>query len=737
MAATRGRTEPFPDALHEDVVAALDRSGIHTLYSFQRQALQAVLDGRSVVLSGGTGSGKSLCYQLPILNLLRTTRTGRALYLAPTKALAHDQARRVRELRCRWAQPALYDGDTPPRQRGRIRNSARLVLSNPDMLSAGILPRHAEWAEFLAALQVVVIDEAHMYRGVFGSHVAHVIRRLRRLCTHYGSAPVFVASSGTIANPVEHVEHLTGCTPELIGDHGAPSGARTIVLWNPEYDEALEERDSALADTARIYAQLLEDGLGVIVFARSRRQCELLHQFTVERLRARGRTDLIERIAPYRAGYTPEERRTTERALARGELLGVVATNALEVGIDIGSLDAVICSTFPGSVTSMWQQWGRAGRGRGAAIAVLVAGDDALDQYFMRLPDELLGRPLERAVISTTNQRILLPHLAAAACELPVGGAVDESLWAEALHPAIAQLAAAGTLAPASGGGFAYVAGDSPIGTLSLRSGGRGEVIIVEADTGVLLGTVEMGRAPTTLHPGAVYLHAGSSYVITDLDMDRGVATAQPETPPYYTLPKVDTGITVLETYRIAQYGDLTLHFGAVEVTDQLLAYQRKSVTTQSVIDLVPCQLPPVTCETEAIWFAAPESAVQSLDTEQLLGALHAAEHGMIALLPLLAMCDRADIGGLSTNYHDDVGGAAIFVYDGHDGGVGLAETGFAQFRRWVDATLAALTACPCADGCPSCVQSPKCGNLNEPLDKRAAIAVLTALCRATAGDNG
>jgi DEAD/DEAH box helicase domain-containing protein len=600
------------------------------------------------------------------------------------------------------------------------------VLTNPDMLSAGVLPRHAEWGRFLAGLRIVVIDEAHVYRGVFGSHVAQVLRRLRRLCAEHGSVPVFVCTSGTIANPAEHAEALTGVEAAVVGDHGAPSAGRDLALWNPEADEQDGTRASPLGDAARAYSLLVEEGVPTIVFARTRRSCELIHRFARDRLLSRDRADLANRIAPYRAGYTPEERRATERALARGELLGVVATNALELGIDIGSLEASISVTFPGTVTSLRQQWGRAGRGSVRGFCMLIAGPDALDQYFAAQPRSLLERPDEQAVVSLTNPRIATPHIAAAACELPLND-FDRQLFGGALSPAIEQLEGDGLLAHTPAGA-AYIGKDHPAGSISLRSGGAGNVIILEQDTGVVLGTVEAWRAPGTLYPGAVYLHRGDSYIVHELDLDTAIATVSPRTLDYYTLPKVDTDITVIESLDRRDIGGVDLHHGLVEVHEQVVGFQRKSVQSHRVIDLVHRQLPPQDFLTEAIWFAAPEQAIDDIGPADLLGALHAAEHGMIAMLPLIAMCDRNDIGGLSIDWHAEFTGPGIFVYDGHHGGVGITRAGFDAFIQWIDMTITAIDACRCEDGCPSCVQSPKCGNLNEPLHKLGALVTLRSL---------
>jgi DEAD/DEAH box helicase domain-containing protein len=737
--ARRRPTAELPADLPSAVVDVLARGGVTDLHAFQRHAIDLVRQGRHVVLAGGTGSGKSLCYQVPLLEALAAPRDGRkqtALYLAPTKALAQDQARRLRELDASWARPALYDGDTPTKQRAQVRKTANLLLTNPDMLSAGILPWHAEWATFLKGLSLVVVDESHVYRGVFGSHVAQVIRRLRRLLAHYGNETcTFVLSSATTGNPVAHAERLTGLEVELVGDQGAPQAARDILLWNPELDEETDDRDSAIGDASRLYAQLVEQRIPTIVFARSRKACELIHRFTRERLESRGLEQLAERIAPYRAGYTPEERRRTERALADGTLVGVVATSALELGIDIGSLEASIVVTYPGTMTSLLQRWGRAARtSRQRGLCMLVAGDDALDQYFMRNPEELLERDIEEAIVSTRNPRIVLPHVAAAAAELPIGGALDHELWQEILDDATAELVAQG-VARETPSGIAWVGRERAAAGISLRSTGRGDVTIVDADSGQLLGTVEIGRAISSVYPGAVYLHRGDSYLVEHLDVANLVATVRQRTLPYYTMPKVDTDIEVLTLLaeRRARGSEILLRHGQVVVTDQLVGFQRIDVQTHRVIDLVECHLPPLAFQTEAVWFASPIAApVPDPDApltaiDRLLGSLHAAEHGLIAMLPLIATCDRWDIGGLSIDFHDAFDGAGIFVYDGPPGGIGIVEAGFGRFEHWATIALSAIEGCPCEDGCPSCVQSPKCGNLNEPLDKAGAIDVLAA----------
>jgi DEAD/DEAH box helicase domain-containing protein len=743
------RTAPLPEDLPAAVGDALARSGIEQLHAFQRDAIDALRAGRHVVLGGGTGAGKSLCYQAVLLEALLTPRAASdaagaarkqtALYLAPTKALAQDQARRLRELGASWARPMLYDGDTEQTQRAQIRRDANLLLTNPDMLSQGILPAHAHWSTFLRGLAIVVLDESHVYRGVFGSNVAHVMRRLRRLLAHYGNHhAVFCLSSATIANAAEHAQLLCALDDvDVIGDAGAPVSARDVVLWNPEFDEELEERDSAIGEAAKLYVQLLEAGAATIVFCRTRTACELVHVIARDMLTARGREDIAQRIAPYRAGYTPEERRRTEQQLASGALRGVVATSALELGIDIGSLEASIVVTFPGTVTSLRQRWGRAARSADArGLCVLVGGDDALDQYFMRHPRELLARPVEHAVVSVRNARIAAPQLLAAAAELPLGAEpCDDALWPSALRLPIEQELIASGCARRTPKGVAFIGSGHAAGMIALRSMSLGDVTIIDGASGQLLGTVDIARAATTVHSGAVYLHRGERYLVRSLDTQLLEAIVEPRTMPYYTRAKLDTQIEVLGvSHEHALDGsDVVLRFGQVLVTDQLAAYQRINAQTHTPIDLVEQHLPPVAFDTEAVWFAAPAAITDALDPAQLLGALHAAEHALIALLPLLAMCDRWDIGGLSIDWHEAFEGPGIFVYDGHPGGIGIAQQGAQRFTHWLRTTRDAVASCPCEHGCPSCVQSPKCGNLNEPLDKAGAVRVLDALLGAAA----
>ena len=713
--AREARLAPLPEALHPRVREALGAQGIDALYGHQADAWAAAARGEHLVVTTGTASGKTLAFNLPVMDALAREPKLRALYLYPTKALAQDQLRALGSLRLPRLRAAIYDGDTPADRRWQVRKWANLILSNPDMLHVGVLPHHDRWGDVLSNLAYVIVDEAHVYRGVFGSHVANVLRRLRRLARVYGAEPQFLLASATIANPGELGARLLGAETTVVGDDAAPRAERTVALWNPLLtDEELGLRASPLGAASKLLADLVSRGLRTLCFAKSRRAAELIHRFTADRL---GDDSLL---SPYRAGYTPAQRREIERRLLEGELLGVSATNALELGIDVGLLDCVISVGFPGTVASLRQQWGRAGR-RGHGLAVLVASEDALDQYFMREPRALLGRRVEAAILDHENPRVLDGHVRAAAFEAPLDDADREVLGDAALERAAELPELRRTQA-----GFVWAGRDYPAARVPLRSTGPEAFTIVDAATGTILGIVEQERAYTTVHEGAIYLHLGDSYRVRELDLVSRTAVVQPFSGDYYTQAKVETTTAIVEARRAERRLGLELSFGSVVVTDQVVGYQKKSIQTQESLELVALDLPETEFETEAVWFLPEPWMLEGLEREpRLLGSLHAAEHSLIALLPLWAMCDRWDIGGLSTNLHFQTGRPTIFVYDGHSGGVGITERGFEVFEGWVEDTAKLLRGCPCDHGCPSCVQSPKCGNLNEPLDKAGALALL------------
>jgi len=716
------RTAPLPDDVRPELRAALARQGVERLYAHQAEAWTTVQAGGHVIITTGTASGKTLAFNLPVLDALTTQPKNRALYLSPTKALAQDQARALSELAVPHVRTAIYDGDTPQEQRPQIRKGANLILTNPDMLHIGVLPRHDLWADVLHNLRYVVVDEAHVYRGVFGSHVANVLRRLRRLARIYGADPQFIFASATIANPGELAHSLLGERATVVRDDGAPRAERTIALWNPELlDAELGLRASALGDAARLLAALVQRDLRTICFAKSRKAAELVHRMAADRVDSA----TAKRLAPYRAGYTPQQRRDIERRLMAGELLGVSCTDALELGIDIGSLDCAISVGFPGTVASLRQQWGRAGR-RGHGLAVMIASEDALDQYFMREPETLLGRRVEAAILDHANPRVLDGHVAAAAFEAPIDDDDRATLGDEALEraPLVPEL-------QHTPRGWVWAGKDYPAGRTSLRSSTPDAFTVIDATTGALLGLVERERAYSTVHAGAVYLHMGEQWLVRELDLLARHAVVEPFAGDWYTQVKKETSTDIEEPLTVERRLGLTLTFGRVSVTEQVVAYQRKSIRDQSTIDTVQLDLPATTFDTEAVWYVPTPRQLDGLEAmPTLLSSLHAAEHSMIALLPLWAMCDRWDIGGLSTNLHQDTGEPTVFIYDGHPGGVGISERGFDQFEGWVADTVRMLEGCPCERGCPSCVQSPKCGNLNEWLDKAGALTVLDRMSK-------
>jgi DEAD/DEAH box helicase domain-containing protein len=722
--ARSARPVSVPDELGPGVRQALQRVGIEDLYEHQERALRAAFEGPTIVATG-TASGKSLCFQLPTLEVLTADPRARALYVYPTKALAQDQARALHSFGL--VRPAIYDGDTPRAERATIRKRSNVVLTNPDMLHVGILPHHHAWDELFSNLAFVVLDEAHVYRGVFGSHVANVLRRLRRAAAIHGTTPRFLLASATIANPVELAEGMTGLEGfQLIDRDGAPQAARTTAIWNPPLlDESIGLRGSPLYEAAELLSELVSSGARTICFMKSRKGVELILRHTVARLDPA----LAERVAPYRAGYTPAQRQEIQRRLTSGELLGVVATDALELGIDIGSLDAAICVTYPGTAASLKQMWGRAGR-RGRGLAVYIAGEDALDQFFCRHPDEFLRRPVEAAIIDPGSPEIYAEHLLCAAHEAPLS-AQDAEFFGASWEKAASGLVDAGLLRERATGFVPRRADDYPAARVALRSASAETVGLIDAGSGELVGTIELARAYSAAHEGAIYLHLGRSYQVRELDLVTRRALLEPFDGDYYTQAKRESITYIQRLHDRREIMGVTLSFGSVVVEETVLGYQRKRLQDQELIDFNVLTLPSVEFATRALWYELDDLlAADEFPLTQLLGALHAVEHSQIAVLPLIAMCDRWDIGGLSTNAHPQTGGPTIFIYDGHPGGVGLTRRGFEQFERLTGDAQRLVGECPCRSGCPSCIQSPKCGNLNEPLSKRGALELFGRMAR-------
>nr|WP_078863244.1 DEAD/DEAH box helicase [Streptomyces sp. NRRL S-325] len=745
-----GTHATWPDRIRPEVISAIGQAGIDHPWTHQAAAAEHALDGESVVISTGTASGKSLAYLAPVLSTLLdgshapNGRGTTALYLAPTKALAADQRRSVKALATPLGsaiRPAVYDGDTPVEEREWVRQYANYVLTNPDMLHRGILPSHPRWASFLRALRFVVIDECHTYRGVFGSHVAQVLRRLRRLCARYGSDPVFLLASATAAHPSVAAGRLTGLPVKEVADDASPRGEMVFALWEPPLTDLHGERGApvrrtATAETADLLTDLTVQGVRSVAFVRSRRGAELISVIAKERLAEVDRS-LPGRVAAYRGGYLPEERRALERALHSGDLLGLAATTALELGIDVSGLDAVVIAGYPGTRASLWQQAGRAGRSGQGALAVLVARDDPLDTFLVHHPEALFDQPVESTVLDPDNPYVLAPHLCAAAAEIPLTED-DITLFGPTVPELLPQLEAAKLLRRRTTG-WHWTRRERAADLTDIRGAGGRPVQIVEADTGRLLGTVDEAAAHTSVHEGAVHLHQGRTYLVRALDLEDSVALVEEAVPPYSTNARDTTAISVLETDTEIPWGDGRLCFGSVEVTNQVVSFLRRKLITGEVLGETKLDLPPRTLRTRAVWWTVTEDQLDAarISPEILGGALHAAEHASIGMLPLFATCDRWDIGGVSVPLHPDTLLPTVFVYDGHPGGAGFSERAFHTARTWLTATRQAIASCECEAGCPSCIQSPKCGNGNDPLHKRGAVRLLTELLRTAPPDPG
>jgi len=707
------------------LAARLADKGIDRLYRHQVQAITGLRAGRDTVVVAGTAAGKTLCYQAPIAETLLTDPRSTALLLYPTKALAQDQLRSFGDLRIPEIRAATYDGDTANQDRVRIRRQSNVVLTNPDMLHVGVLPSHAQWADFIHRLSYVVIDEMHTFKGIFGTHVAMILRRLRRLCAHYGSDPTFVFGSATIGNPGELAVALCGKPVEVVADDASPRGEQWVALWNPPIvDEHLNKRGSALADSVDLFLDLVRADLNTIAFTRSRRATELMFRMASDRM-PQGQKD---RIAPYRAGYLASQRREIEARLFSGRLAGVIATNALELGIDVGGLDAAVLTTFPGTISSFRQQAGRAGRRRESSVVALVAGEDALDQYFMSHPGELFTRAPESAVINPSNPFVAEAHAACAAHELPLD-LDDRDMLGDAMEEAANRLVQQGHLRLKDHRLY-WARRTRPAALVDIRSSG-GPTYVIVADSEAL-GTFDEERAFSDGHPGAVYLHQGDTYVVDALDLQRREVRVTGAAIDYYTQPKTEKDLEVVDVLASRSIGDVGHFHGVVRVETAVVAYQKRKLGSRELIDTIPLDLPSTVFETEGVWFTIPDRVLEEadLDPRSIPGALHAAEHAGIGMMPLMAICDRWDIGGLSTNWHPQTGTATIFIYEAVPGGAGISPVAFEAGTSHLRATGDAIRSCPCTSGCPSCVQSPKCGNYNDPLDKQGAVRLIDTILR-------
>lgn len=736
--------------IHPGLRDSLIDDGISQPYTHQALCADAAFAGQDVVIATGTSSGKSLAYQLPILTTLANDPTACAMYITPTKALGSDQLRsileRIRDIPdLSGVHPAPYDGDTPTEARAGVREQTRFVFTNPDMVHAGILAAHPRWARLFRHLKYIVIDECHSYRGVFGANVALVLRRLLRIAKAYGSDPVVIFASATAADPAGQAQRLSGREVTAFTEDTAPKGERTVVLWEPGFIEGAEGengapvRRAATTEAAEIMSALVADGARTLTFVRSRRSAEIVAMRTSENLVAAGRADFAGRIASYRAGYLAEDRRELERKLDSGDLLGVATTNALELGIDVGGLDAVVMSGFPGTVASFTQQAGRTGRRGQGSVVVMVARDDPMDTYLVNHPDALLGKPVENSVFNPSNPYVLRGHVYCAAVEKPL---TEDDVTAFEARDVVDDLVGRGFLRKRAKGYFAVpqlegeITPESAHSSVAIRGGSGEEVMIVDISDGRLLGTVDSARAANQVHTGAVYIHQGEYFVIHELDLENYVALAKPEMPDYTTQARSTTDISILgeAEHLVNPSPGLWVANLDVEVTDHVTGYIVR-LSDGTVSDHIPLDLPEQTLITRAVAYTLDPLVLEKIGISagELPGALHAAEHAAIGLLPLLATCDRWDIGGVSTALHQDTMLPTVFVYDGNPGGAGFADEGYARFHEWMTATYETVKSCTCESGCPSCVQSPKCGNGNQPLDKAAALKLLGALVTMTA----
>ncbi len=721
--------------LHPSLQASLESLGISALYSHQAKALNAILAGRNVIIATPSASGKTLCYHLATLDAFLHDKDSRALYIFPTKALAQDQLRSLKQILSgakdlpQLLLPgavATFDGDTPQNERASIRKQARIVLTNPDMLHLGILPNHQSWSGLFRNLKYVVIDETHIYRGVFGSHIANVLRRLRRLCASYGSNPQFICCSATIANPEEHAQNIVGLPFESIVEDGSPHGEKYFTFWNPPViDEAKTSRRSSNSEAAFLLGELVQKGIRGLVFARTRKLAELIYIYTQGQLSP----SLRDKISPYRAGYLPEDRRRIEHQFFDGELLGLVATTALELGINIGDLEATVLTGYPGSIASAWQQAGRSGRSTYSSLSFLIAQENPLDQYLMRNPDFFFSKNFDNAIINPDNPYILKPHLLCAAWEKPVEDK-DEEFFGSNTGTMLTELEQEGRLRKRYERWHLTPSISYPAQDINIRATSGQNYAVIDGRDGCLLETVEASVAFFQIHPGAIYLHQGESYLIKELDLARQIAWAEPRSVDYYTQTMEITDIRVTSLLKEKDCRRVKVCFGDVDVTTAVVGFKKKRQFTEEVIGEESLDLPPQNFPTKALWFDLPQQAIDRIADAGLdfHGGLHACEHAAIGILPLFALCDRNDIGGVSIPFHPDTGRAQIFIYDAHPGGIGIAEKGFEMITELWQATLKAVEACPCTDGCPSCVHSPKCGNNNQPLDKEAAIVLLEGL---------
>jgi len=706
---------------HRSIQEKLKQLEIEQLFTHQAHAYDAAMSGKDLMVVTGTNSGKTFCYNLPAMQICVSEPAARCLYLFPTKSLAQDQLGRLEALTPGpEVRVGTYDGDTPKNQRSSLRKLAHILLTNPDMLHIGILPGHENWAKFLKSLRLIVIDEMHVYRGVFGSNVGNVIRRLLRLCEWHRTRPQIIACSATIGNPEELFQKLTGRTPTLIDEDGSPSGKRTFVFWNPP-ELGNGQRLSANVATSEILASLSEGGMRSLAFSRARVSAELVLRYTRKRVENGGIVS-SKQIESYRAGYTAKERREIEKALFKGKLLGLSTTNAMELGVDVGALDAVILNGYPGTVSSFWQQAGRAGRGTRDGLAVFVAHDDPLEQFLVREPRMLLDGRVENVAANPQNVQILGQHLLCAAHERPIAPSELTRFGTNAIDVA-EDLDRSGEL-EFRAGMFFYPSMEPPAPKVNIRSGGGDQVRLIQGDEEI--GTMERWRAMTSAHEGAVYLHRGASFLVKSLDLDAGRAEVLEQTVDYYTQSMAQSVLDPRAAFRETELSGICAGMAGVTVTDLVTGYRVKSLDGDTVLGVEPLDLPPVTYDTICIRLDL-SSLDEMQDMEKQIGGIHGVEHALLAVAPILAGCDRGDLGSAwYTMFHDTMR-PAIFVFDKTPGGVGLCERLFESLTGWIRAALQLLTSCKCETGCPACLFSSRCESFNEALNKAEAIRILQA----------
>lgn len=718
----------IPDILHPKLNNYLHSISIESLYSHQKEAIDRIGEGQDVLVSTPTASGKSMVYNLPVLNSLVTLKQGYALYLFPLKALAQDQLKKLHEIAAHLCGKqkqdiaAIYDGDTSQYQRKKIKeNPPSILITNPDMLHLSILPYHQSWIQFFKGLQFIVIDEVHTYRGVFGSHMSWVLKRLGRLAAHYGAEPRFILSSATVGNPDELGANLLGKKVTVIDKTGAPQARKHMLFLNP-WDSA-----------AHVASQLLEAAikrkLRTIVYTQSRKLTELISMWTKPKL-----GEFSDKLSSYRAGFTPEERREIEAKLSNGDLYGVISTSALELGIDIGDLDLCILVGYPGSIMAAWQRGGRVGRGQQESAVVLIGQEDALDQYFMKNPDSFFTRKVEAAVLNPFNSAIVEKHLHCAAAELPIEK--DETILQDSpVKKGLEKLLHNGVLLQAADGATYFPTRKYPQRQVSLRGSGN-QLTIINGSTGQLLGEIDAGKAMKECHEGAVYLHRSQTWYVDKLDLLGGEVVVVEGPKSFYTKPTSSKQTEILDHQKSKKCFSGIINFGEVKVIERITGYQKIHSSTRKIINTYGLDLPEQIIETEGIWLIIPEDIKVEMEKEQyhFMGAIHALEHVMISLYPLFVLCDRNDIGGISCPIHEQTEMPTIFVYDGHDGGIGLCKEAYDKIESILKECRTVVAECECENGCPSCVHSPKCGSGNRPIDKNACLHLLDELLKESQG---